>query len=140
MAGVIDLFSRRGVGWSMNASMTAQLVTDALIMANWRSGKPDALLHHLGSGQPIYERAVSTSHDRSRHHLLDEPLWKCLGQCRDGELFSSLKTESTARKVYRTRNDVRADVFAYIERFYNPKDDTRHRAVSASTTLKPRWD
>ena len=35
--------------------------------------------------------------------------------------FSSLKTERTARKVYRTRNDGRADVFDYIERFYNPK-------------------
>ncbi len=34
--------------------------------------------------------------------------------------FSSLKTERTARKVYRTRDDARADVFDYIERFYNP--------------------
>ncbi len=44
VAAVIDLFSRRVVGWSMNANMTAQLVTDALIMAIWRRGKPDALL------------------------------------------------------------------------------------------------
>lgn len=35
--------------------------------------------------------------------------------------FSSLKTERTARKVYRTRDDAKADVFGYIERFYNPK-------------------
>ena len=35
--------------------------------------------------------------------------------------FSSLKTERTARKVYRTRNDARADVYDYIERFYNPR-------------------
>jgi putative transposase len=42
----IDLFSRRVVGWSMRAAMTAQLVTDALVMAIWRRGKPDALLHH----------------------------------------------------------------------------------------------
>lgn len=40
--------------------------------------------------------------------------------------FSSLKTERTARKVYRTRNDARADVFDYIERFYNPK---RHHST-----------
>jgi putative transposase len=46
VAAVIDLFSRRVVGWSMGATMTAQLVTDALIMAIWRRGKPDALLHH----------------------------------------------------------------------------------------------
>jgi len=50
VAAVIDLFSRRVVGWSMKAEMTAQLVTDALIMAIWRRGKPDALLHHSDRG------------------------------------------------------------------------------------------
>jgi putative transposase len=50
VAAVIDLFSRRVVGWSMNANVTAQLVTDALIMAIWRRGKPDALLHHSDQG------------------------------------------------------------------------------------------
>jgi transposase InsO family protein len=38
VAAVVDLFSRRVVGWSMNAAMTAQLVTDALVMAIWRIG------------------------------------------------------------------------------------------------------
>ena len=46
VAAVLDLFSRRVVGWSMSASMTAQLVADALLMAVWRRGKPDALMHH----------------------------------------------------------------------------------------------
>src|SRR6188768_3276334 len=50
VAAVIDLFSRRVVGWSMSAGMTAQLVTDALVMAIWRRGKPDALLHHSDRG------------------------------------------------------------------------------------------
>ena len=50
VAAVIDLFSRRAVGWSMSAEMTAQLVTDALVMAIWRRGKPDALLHHSDRG------------------------------------------------------------------------------------------
>ena len=49
MAAVIDLFSRRVVGWSMSAAMTAQLVTDALVMAIWRRGRPDAL-HHSDRG------------------------------------------------------------------------------------------
>jgi transposase InsO family protein len=43
---VVDLLSRRVVGWSMSAAMTARLVTDALVMAIWRRGKPDALVHH----------------------------------------------------------------------------------------------
>ena len=50
VVAVIDLFSRRVVGWSMSAGMTAQLVTDALVMAIWRRGKPDALLHHSDRG------------------------------------------------------------------------------------------
>jgi len=50
VSAVIDLFSRRVVGWSMRASMTAQLVADALLMAVWRRGKPDALMHHSDRG------------------------------------------------------------------------------------------
>jgi len=46
--------------------------------------------------------------------------------------FSSLKTERTARKVYRTRNQARADVFDYIERFYNP-----HRRHSTIGYISP---
>ena len=62
VAVVIDLFSRRVVGWSMSAEMTAQLVTDALVMAIWRRGKPDALLHHSDRGsQGGFKR--SSQHD-----------------------------------------------------------------------------
>ena len=65
VAAVIDLFSRRVVGWSMSAAMTAQLVTDALVMAIWRRGKPDALLHHSDRGsQGGFKR--SSQRDPSR--------------------------------------------------------------------------
>lgn len=50
IAAVMDLFSRKVVGWSMSASMTAQLVIDALMMAVWRRGKPTELLHHSDQG------------------------------------------------------------------------------------------
>ena len=50
VAVVLDLYSRRAVGWSMQSQMTAQLVTDALMMAIWRRGQPDALLHHSDRG------------------------------------------------------------------------------------------
>jgi putative transposase len=117
---VLDLYSRRVVGWSMQASMTSQLVADALMMAVWRRGKPVALLHHSDQG----------SQYTSEHfqELLKEQGITC-SMSRAGEVwdnsamesfFSSLKTERTARKVYRTREQARADVFDYIERFYNP--------------------
>jgi len=119
VAAVIDLFSRRVVGWSMSATMTAQLVTDALVMAIWRRGKPDALLHHSDRGSQytseqfqrlMADHGVTCSMSRA-------------GNCWDNaameSFFSSLKTERTARKTYRTRNQAKADVFDYIERFYN---------------------
>ena len=119
VAAVIDLFSRRVVGWSMKAEMTAQLVTDALVMAIWRRGKPDALLHHSDQGSQytseqfqrlMADNGVSYSMSRSGN------VWDNAAM---ESFFSSLKTERTARKTYRTRDQARADVFDYIERFYN---------------------
>ena len=127
VAAVIDLFSRRVVGWSMSASMTAQLVTDALVMAIWRRGKPDALLHHSDQGSQytseqfqrlMADNGVTCSMSRSGN------VWDNAAM---ESFFSSLKTERTARKTYRTRNQARADVFDYIERFYNPK--RRHSTI-----------
>ncbi len=119
-AAVIDLFSRRVVGWSMSDTMTAQLVTDALVMAIWRRGKPDALLHHSDQGSQytsqqfqrlMADNGVTCSMSRSGN------VWDNAAM---ESFFSSLKTERIARKTYRTRNQARQDVFDYIERFYNP--------------------
>ena len=52
VAAVMDLFSRRVVGWSMSATMTAQLVTDARVMAIWRRGTPNTVRHHSDRGSP----------------------------------------------------------------------------------------
>jgi putative transposase len=50
IAVVLDLYSRRVVGWSMSADMSAQFVLDALMMALWRRGKPKELVHHSDQG------------------------------------------------------------------------------------------
>ena len=118
-AAVIDLFSRRVVGWSMKAEMTAQLVTDALVMAIWRRGKPDALLHHSDQGSQytsqhfqelLADNGIVCSMSRSGN------VWDNAAM---ESFFSSLKTERIRGKTYRTRDAARADVFDYIERFYN---------------------
>jgi putative transposase len=121
VAAVMDLYSRRIVGWSMSGSMTAQLVSDALLMALWRRGKPDELLHHSDQGSQY------TSEDFQR--LLRDHGIVCSmsrrGDCWDNaameSFFSSLKTERTSRKHYVMRDEARADVFDYVERFYNPR-------------------
>lgn len=121
VAAVVDLFSRRVVGWSMQATMTTQLVTDALMMAIWRRGTPSAVLHHSDQGSQytsepfqrlLADQGLSCSMSRSGN------VWDNAAM---ESFFSSLKTERTARKTYRTREQAKADVFDYIERFYNPK-------------------
>ena len=121
VAVVLDLYSRRAVGWSMQANMTAQLVTDALMMALWRRGRPQALLHHSDRGSQysseqfqrlLGELGITCSMSRAGN-VWDNSAME--------SFFSTLKTERTARKTYRTRNEAKADVFDYIERFYNPK-------------------
>jgi putative transposase len=127
VAAVIDLFSRRVVGWSMSAAMTAQLVTDALVMAIWRRGKPDALVHHSDGGSQytseqfqrlMADHGVVCSMSRSGN------VWDNAAM---ESFFSSLKTERVDRKTYRTRDEAKADVFDYIERFYNPR--RRHSTI-----------
>ena len=121
MAAVLDLYSRKVIGWSMNAQMTAQLVIDALMMAIWRRGKPIELLHHSDQGSQY------TSEDFQRL-LADQGITCSMsrkGDCWDNaameSFFSTMKTERTARRAYVTRDEIRADVFDYIERFYNPR-------------------
>jgi len=93
----------------------------------WRRGKPDALLHHSDRGSQY------TSEQFQR--LMDDHGVTCsmsrAGNVWDNAVmesfFSSLKTERIARKTYRTRDEARADVFDYIERFYNPR--RRHSTI-----------
>jgi putative transposase len=121
VAAVIDLFSRRVVGWAMKAEMTAGLVTDALIMAIWRRGRPDSLLHHSDQGSQYTSeqfQRLMTDHGITCSMSRSGNVWDNAAM---ESFFSSLKTERTARKVYRTRDDARADVFDYIERYYNPR-------------------
>lgn len=127
VAVVLDLFSRRAVGWSMQASMTSQLVADALMMAVWRRGKPLALLHHSDRGsqytsghfqQLLKDHGITCSMSRAGE-VWDNSAME--------SFFSSMKTERIARKVYRTRDEARAEVFDYIERFYNPT--RRHSTI-----------
>ena len=134
VAVVLDLYSRRAVGWSMSKDMTSQLVTDALTMALWRRGKPEALMHHSDRGSQytsetfqrlLKDLGITCSMSRSGN-VWDNSAME--------SFFSSLKTERTARKVYRSRDEARADVFDYIERFYNPK--RRHSTLGGVSPMQ----
>ena len=120
LAVVLDLYSRRVIGWSMKPEMTSQLVADALMMAIWRRGKPEAVMHHSDRGSQytseqfqrlLVELGVTCSMSRAGN-VWDNSAME--------SFFSSLKTERLARQTFRTRDEIRAEVFDYVERFYNP--------------------
>ena len=130
---MLDLYSRLVVGWSMQSSMATQLVSDAMLMAIWRRRPNAQLLHHSDRGsqyssdqfqQLLAEHGVICSMSRS-------------GNCWDNaameSFISTLKTERTSRKVYRTRDEARSDVFDYIERFYNQR--RRHSTLDYLSPL-----
>jgi putative transposase len=121
LAVVVDLFSRQVVGWSMGSRIDTGLVLDALLMALWRRRPKETVMVHSDQGSQF------TGHDWQdflREHNLVCSMSR-RGNCHDNAVaesfFQLLKRERIRRQIYRTRDDARADVFNYIEMFYNPK-------------------
>lgn len=121
LAVVMDLYSRRIIGWSMDRWMTRHLVMDALTMALGSRELQGDLIHHSDRG------AQYTSDDF--RELLSQNGITCSmsarGNCYDNAVvesfFSSLKRERVNRVSYRNREEARTDIFDYIECFYNRK-------------------
>jgi len=121
LAVVIDLFSRRIVGWAMSSRMTSELVLDALEMAIQRRRPPAGLLHHSDRGSQYTGRAYQ--------QLLKDNLFLSSmsgkGNCYDNapteSFFGTLKMEHVHHVTYETRTEARTDIFFYIEAFYNRK-------------------
>ena len=119
LAVVIDLFSRKVIGWSMQPTLAKELVLDTLLMAVWRRRPIHSVIIHSDQGSQY------GSNDWLRfckqHNL--EPSMSRRGNCWDNAVaesfFSSLKKERIKKRIYKTRDLARADVFDYIEMFYN---------------------
>ncbi|WP_218968817.1 IS3 family transposase [Klebsiella variicola] len=119
LAVVIDLFAGNVVGWSMKPTLSRELALDALMMAVWRR-KPDGeVIVHSDQGSQYgsddwqrFCRANNLAPSMSRR-----------GNCWDNAVaesfFSSLKKERIRKRIYKTRDLARADIFDYIEVFYN---------------------
>lgn len=119
LAVVIDLFARKVVGWSMKPTLAKELVLDALLMSVWRRRPTETVIVHSDQGTQYgsdawYRFCVS-------HNL--KPSMSRRGNCWDNAVaesfFSSLKKERIKKQIYRTRDQARADIFDYIEMFYN---------------------
>lgn len=120
LAVVLDLYSRRVIGWSMQSRQTTEVVLQALHMAVWRRRPKDKVLIHSDQGSQFTSMEWALF---LKHHNL-EPSMSRRGNCHDNAVaesfFNLLKRERIRRKTYRTRDEARQDVFDYIEMFYNP--------------------
>ncbi len=119
LAVIMDLYSRRIVGWSMSRRINRRLALSALSMALGQRRLTDELIHHSDRGAQYLSDDYQ---DVLRRHGIRCSL-SDRGNCYDNaaveSFFSLLKRERVNRVRYRTRDEARADVFDYIERFYN---------------------
>ncbi|HCR2175868.1 TPA: IS3 family transposase [Enterobacter roggenkampii] len=121
LAVVVDLFSHKIIGWSMQSRMTKDIVLNALLMAVWRRNPQKQVLVHSDQGSQY------TSHEWQsflKSHGLEGSMSR-RGNCHDNAVaesfFQLLKRERIKKKIYGTREEARSDIFDYIEMFYNSK-------------------
>lgn len=134
LAVVIDLYSRAVIGWSMQSTMTKQLVCDALTMALWRRNFPKHVLFHSDRGSQYCSNQYQD--------LLKENNFICSmsrkGNCWDNAVaesfFHTLKVELIHSERYATRAAIKQSVFEYIEVYYNRI--RRHSAVNSIAPMQ----
>jgi transposase InsO family protein len=121
LAAVMDLYSRKLIGWSLSARMTTKLVADALMMAVWSRKMPKAVIVHSDRGSQYcsdeYQKLLR------ENHLICSMSKR--GDCYDNAAMESwnhsLKVEAIHGEKFKTRDDAKKHVFEYIEVYYNRK-------------------
>jgi putative transposase len=124
---VMDMYSRKIVGWSMRDDLKAELVVDALAMAVTRRRPPAGLVHHSDRGSQYKSLAFGKT-------LRESGLLASMGSRGDAydnaaceSCISTLKREWIKRHRYTSRDQARLSIFQYIETFYNPR--RRHSSI-----------
>lgn len=129
LAGVLDTYSRRIVGWSMSERLTEPLVCDALNMALAQRGTPD--LHHSDQGRQYTAHAYLALLAKARVQVSMSAVGRCYDNAMKESFWATLKREC-ADHTFSTRALARQAIFEYIEVWYN-----RQRRHSALGYLSP---
>lgn len=132
LATVIDLFSRKIIGWSMDSNMRADLVNNALLMAIWQRKPSKGLIWHTDRGKQY----CADSHLKIiKQHGITQSMSR-KGNCWDNAVaesfFHTIKTELIYQNKFKTREEAKSKIFEYIEVFYN-----RIRMHSTNGYLSP---
>jgi transposase InsO family protein len=127
LAAILDVYSRRIVGWAMSDRMTRDLTIDALKMAIRQRRPGPGLIHHSDQGSQYTDSTYQAL--LKNHHI--QVSMNGVGSWYDNapmeSFFGSLKNEWVHYRVFRTRYEARANLFFYIEAFYNRS--RRHSAL-----------
>ncbi len=130
LAAVVDAFSRRVVGWAMEAHLRTELVLKALNMAIGQR-RPRGVIHHSDHGSQY----TAVEFGKRCREAGIRPSMGSVGDCYDNALcesfFATLECELLDRRTFRTRDEGRREVFAFIEGWYNPH--RRHSALGYET-------
>jgi putative transposase len=131
LAVVLDVFSRRIVGWAMATHLRTQLVLDALNMALGQR-RPAAVIHHSDQGSQYTALAFGKRCEEAGVR----PSMGSVGDCFDNAMcesfFATLECELLERRHFKTQIEARMAIFEFIEGWYNP-----HRRHSAINYLSP---
>ncbi|MGJ6962551.1 IS3 family transposase [Streptosporangium sp. G11] len=132
LAVVLDVFSRRIVGWAMAEHMRTELVTDALAMAIAQR-RPDAgVIHHSDKGGQYTSLAFGRRCEQAGVRPSTGRTGTCFDNAITESFFASLECELIDRRTFHSRSEAERAIFAYIEGFYNPR-----RRHSANGQLSP---
>jgi len=119
LAIVLDFFNREIVGWALKDRLTADLATDALTMAWFRRRPGAGLIHHSDRGVQYASAAFQAKLAEYGMRCSMSRKGNCWDNAPTESFFNSLKNERVHGSRYRNRADAKADVFEYIEMFYN---------------------
>jgi putative transposase len=119
LAVVLDLFNREVVGWSIKANMTTDLVIDALTMAWFRRKPAPGAMHHSDRGSQYASHAFQEKLTEYGMTCSMSRKGNCWDNAPTESFFNSLKNERVHERRYATRVEATADLFEYVEVFYN---------------------
>ncbi len=125
LAVVLDVFSRRIVGWSMSPSLHTRVVLDALSMAV-HNRRPDAVIHHSDQGTQYTSIALGIRAKEEGIQLSMGSVGDCYDNAMCESFFATLECELLERTSFRTHRQAQREIFNFIEGWYNP-----HRLHSA---------
>ncbi len=139
LAAVMDLYSRKIVGWSMREDLEAPLVVDAISMAIARRKPQPGLVHHSDRGSQYTSIAMGRT-------LRDSKVMASMGSKGDPwdnasaeSCISTIKNELVKRRTFQTRDQARLALFRYIESFYNPLRRHSSLGMLSPNTYEQRY-